>query len=136
VRHWSRRGLSDKNRRLWGGFVIESRSATVYFGGDSGFGRHYRETAEAFPDIDYFLIGIGGYEPRWFMEPNHNTPAEAIKAFLEAGAKTLVPMHYATFDLSDEPPGAPLRELTAEAEKAKITDKIKVLNINEHIILD
>lgn len=135
VRHWSRRGLLDTNKRLWGGFVIRTRTTSIYFGGDSGYGRHYREAGELFPEIDYFLIGIGAYEPRWFMEPNHNNPAEAVKAFLDSGAKTLVPMHYGTFDMSDEPPGAPIRELGREAEKAGIGDKIRTLSINEHIPL-
>jgi L-ascorbate metabolism protein UlaG (beta-lactamase superfamily) len=133
VRHWSRRGLFDTNKRLWGGFVIRTEEVSLYFGGDSGFGSHYRETRELFPDIDYFLIGIGAYEPRWFMEPNHNNPADVVKAFQEIGAKWLVPMHFGTFDLSDEPPGEPLRALTSAAEKAKITNKIKVLQINGSI---
>ena len=133
VRHWSRRGLFDTNKRLWGGYVIRSGDISIYFGGDSGYGRHYRETGELFPDIDYFLIAIGAYEPRWFMEPNHTSPADAVQAFQDIGARWLVPMHYATFDLSDEPPGAPLRELSAAAESSGISDKVRILAINEHI---
>lgn len=133
VRHWSRRGLFDTNKRLWGGYVIESEAATIYFGGDSGYGRHYRETGELFPKIDYFLIGIGAYEPRWFMEANHNNPSDVIKAFRDIGAKTLVPMHYGTFDLSDEPPGQPLKFLLSEAESAGVKDKLRVLSINEEL---
>jgi len=131
VRHWSRRGLFDTNWRLWGAFVIQSGDTTIYFGGDSGYGRHYRETGEMFPQIDYLLLGIGAYEPRWFMEPNHNNPSEVIKAFNDSGAKFLVPMHYGTFDLSDEPPGEPLRLLLEEGEKLGIKDRIKPLSINE-----
>lgn len=135
VRHWSRRWLFDTNKRLWGGYVIESDAATIYFGGDSGYGRHYKEVGELFPDIDYFLIGIGAYEPRWFMEPNHNSPADALKAFQDSGAKTMVPMHFGRFDLSDEPPNEPLRALMKEAESLGISDRIKVLTINESLEL-
>ncbi|MBK9155212.1 MAG: MBL fold metallo-hydrolase [Chloracidobacterium sp.] len=133
VRHWSRRGLFDTNKRLWGGFVIRSGETSIYFGGDSGYGRHYRETGEVFPEIDYFLIGIGSYEPRWFMEPNHNNPSDVIKAFRDIGARTLVPMHYATFNMSDEPPSQPLKFLRSEAEAAGLTEKLRVLAINEGI---
>ena len=133
VRHWCRRGLFDTNKRLWGGFVIKSEQATIYFGGDSGYGRHYRETGELFPEIDYFLIGIGSYEPRWFMEPNHNTPGEALRAFEDAGARILVPMHYGTFDLTDEPPGAPMRTLVKEATAAGLLEALRPLAINEAI---
>ena len=133
VRHWSRRGLMDTNWRLWGGYVIQSEAATIYFGGDSGYGRHYREARELFPNIDYFLIGIGAYEPRWFMEPNHNNPADVVKAFIDSGAKTLVPMHYGTFNLSDEPPSQPLEFLLDEASKAGIRDRVRPLAINESL---
>lgn len=133
VRHWSRRGLFDTNKRLWGGFVIRSGQTSIYFGGDSGYGRHYRETGEVFPEIDYFLIGIGSYEPRWFMEPNHNNPSDVIKAFRDIGARTLMPMHYATFNMSDEPPNQPLKFLRSEAEAAGLTEKLRVLAINEGI---
>lgn len=136
VRHWSRRGLFDTNKRLWGGYVIKSETATIYFGGDSGYGRHYREVGELFPNIDYFLIGIGAYEPRWFMEANHNNPADVIKAFTDAGAQTLIPMHYGTFDLSDEPPSAPLRSLLQEADAAGIRDKVRPLSINEDLKIE
>jgi len=134
VRHWCRRGLFDTNERLWGGFVISGAGRTIYFGGDSGYGSHYRETAEVFGEIDYFIIGIGAYEPRWFMQPNHNNPADAFQGFLDARAKTLVPMHYGTFDLSDEPPGEPLRLLKEEANKQGLSDKIKPLAINESLV--
>ena len=135
VRHWARRGLFDRNKRLWGGYVIKGHSTSIYFGGDSGYGRHYKDVAEVFPTIDYFLIGIGAYEPRWFMEPNHNSPSDALNAFADLGAKTFIPMHFGTFDLSDEPPSAPLRELMKGAAENGLTDRIKVLNINESLEL-
>lgn len=129
VRHWSRRGLFDMNRRLWGGFVIQHADTTIYFGGDSGYGNHYRELAEVFPKIDYFLIGIGAFEPRWIMEPNHNSPSDAVKAFTDSSAATVVPMHYGRFDLSDEPPSMPLKKFLEDAKNAGITDKVRVLPI-------
>lgn len=131
VRHWCRRGLTDTNARLWGGFVISGAGKKIYFGGDSGFGSHYKETAEVFGAIDYFIIGIGAYEPRWFMKANHNNPADAFQAFLDAQGKTLVPMHYGTFDLSDEPPNQPLKLLKEEAAKQNLSDRVKPLAINE-----
>ena len=136
VRHWSRRGLFDTNWRLWGGYIIQSDNATIYFGGDSGYGRHYREMAGLFPRIDYFLIGIGAYEPRWFMEPVHNNPSDAVKAFVDSGARYLVPMHYGTFDLSDEPPSQPLRQLKEEAGRSGIADKVRPLAINEALPIE
>jgi len=134
VRHWCRRGLFDTNERLWGGYIIQNDKTTIYFSGDSGYGSHYKEIAEIFPKIDYFLIGIGAYKPRWFMEPTHNSPQEALKAFQDANAGTLVPMHFGRFDLSDEPPSEPLRFLREKAQEMNLSDKIKALNINESLI--
>src|SRR5829696_8845106 len=131
VRHWSRRGLLDTNWRLWGGFIVQSQNTTIYFGGDSGYGRHYAEARDLFPKIDYFLVGIGAYEPRWFMEPNHNNPSDAVKAFIDSRAGLLIPMHYGTFDLSDEPPSRPLKLLMEEAAKFGIADRVRPLAINE-----
>lgn len=131
VRHWCKRGIFDSNHILWGGYVIEGAGKTIYFSGDSGFGSHYKETAEVFPQIDYFLIGIGAYKPRWIMAENHNTPEEAVKAFTDAKAKILVPMHYGRFDMANEPPSEPLRLLNEEAQKQGLSDKLKPLAINE-----
>lgn len=133
VRHWCRRGLFDTNERLWGGYVIEGAGRRIYFSGDSGYGSHYKEIKEIFPNIDYFLIGIGSYQPRWFMEPTHNTPEEALKAAQDANAATIIPMHYGRFDLSDEPPSEPLRLLKEKASEMNLSDKIKALQINESL---
>lgn len=134
VRHWCRRGLFDFNKRLWGGFVIEGAGRKIYFGGDSGYGSHYKETAEVFGGVDYFIIGIGAYEPRWFMQANHNNPADAFQGFLDIKGKTLVPMHYGTFDLSDEPPNQPLKLLKQEAEKQGLSDRLKPITIGESLV--
>lgn len=136
VRHWSRRGLFDMNKRLWGGYVLKGKTHSIYFGGDSGYGRHYADVGELFQNIDYFLIGIGAFEPRWFMEQAHNSPEDALKGFADIGAKTMIPMHFGTFDLSDEPPSEPLRQLRRTAAGMQLLNRIKVLNINESLDLN
>jgi len=136
LRHWSRRGLFDTNKRLWGAFVVQSRNKTIYFGGDSGFGSHYKEVAELFPQIDYFLIGIGAYKPRWFMEANHNSPEDAMQGFVDSKAEYLIPMHFGRFDLSDEPPGEPLRLLREKAQEINVSHKIKALSIYESLVFE
>lgn len=133
VRHWCRRGVFDTNHALWGGYVIEGGGKTIYFSGDSGFGSHYKEAAEVFPKIDYFLIGIGAYKPRFMMEENHNAPDEAVRAFEDSKAKVLIPMHYGRFDMADEPPSEPLRLLREEADKLGLSEILRPLAINEAI---
>jgi L-ascorbate metabolism protein UlaG (beta-lactamase superfamily) len=69
------------------------------------------------------------------MEPSHNNPADVVRAFTDSGARYLVPMHYGTFDLTDEPPSQPLRLLMEEAQKNGIQAKVKPLAINEALLL-
>lgn len=136
ARHWARRGLLDTNSRLWGSYIIQVHGTTIFFGGDSAYSKYYREIGELFPRVDYFITGIGAYEPRWFMKPIHKNPDEAVQAFVDMNAGTLIPMHYGTFDLSDEPPGQPLRDLKAAAKAAGVEDKIYPLAINEALLIE
>jgi L-ascorbate metabolism protein UlaG (beta-lactamase superfamily) len=112
-RHWSRRTLGDNNRTLWSGYVIESPEARIYFAGDSAWCDVFGEVARRFPNLDAALIPIGSYEPQWFMSHNHLNPEEAGQAFLDCGARTLVPMHWGTFQIADEPLCEPIERLEA-----------------------
>lgn len=108
ARHWSKRGLFDFNDRLWGGFIIQTKENNIYFSGDTGYGSHFKKIGDRIK-IDYALIGIGAYQPEWFMENNHISPTNAIKAFDEMNADKMVPMHYGCFDLSNESMEDPIR---------------------------
>ena len=129
-RHWGKRSLNDTNLRLWGGYVIQSAGKTIYFCGDSGYDRHFSDVGEIFPDIDYCMIGIGAYKPEFFMGQSHTSPSDALKAFHDTKARTMIPMHYGTFDLADEPVGDPVRVLNKIKTAA---DDIRFLKIGEII---
>lgn len=135
ARHWGKRGAFDTNRRLWGGFVIESAQRRIYFGGDSGYDTHYQQLQEVFGGFDYALLGIGAFEPEWFMHPVHQSPALAIKAMEELQAKHAIPMHFGTFDLSDEPLDLPLRVFKQVATENGLEKRIKPLRIGEALHL-
>ena len=130
-RHWSKRGLSDENTRLWGAFVIRSKDKCIYFSGDTGYGNHFKEVKTLFANIDVAIIGIGAYKPEWFMHPNHVSPQDAVKGFHDVGAKIFIPMHYGTFDISDEPIGEPLRIVESLERENKIHGALKALNLGE-----
>jgi len=119
-RHWSRRGLLDESKRLWGGFFIKYGSTSIYFMGDSGYGPHFKEIAEICGRPDYALMGVGAFEPQWFMHPVHMSPTDAWKAFNDLGGRHFIPMHYGTFDLSDEPLLHPLNVLEKLEKKEMI----------------
>lgn len=123
-RHWGRRYLTDTNIRLWGAFIIRSSTKTIYFSGDTGYASHFKKTAELFPDITHAIIGIGAYKPEWFMQGNHISPTNAIQGFHELGAKYLIPMHYGTFDLSDEALSDPYLAMQNHNEMGNINGEL------------
>jgi len=132
--HWSRRGLFDTNRTLWGGFVIEGSRATLYHSGDTAYFEGFEEIGARFPGIDAALLPIGAYDPAWFMETMHVNPEQALQAFVDLGARTFVAMHWGTFKLSDEPLEEPPVRLEAERARRGIPkERVRVLAIGESI---
>ena len=127
--HWSNRSLRDRNLRLWGSFIIRGKSSTIYFMGDSGYSPHFKEIGQLISDIDYAILGVGAYMPRNIMQYSHINPDEAKQAYRDLGAKYLVPMHYATYDLTDEPYGEPLKKIQSLFVSEK--DKLKDIGIGE-----
>ena len=119
VRHWSARGLFDRNRALWAGFVIETPAGRIYHVADSGYGegRHFRAARERYSPFRLAVLPVGAYEPRWFMAAQHMNPAEAVQAFADSGAELALGHHYGTFHLTDEAIDAPVAAL-AEARAA------------------
>ena len=120
VQHWSARGLTDRNKALWAGFVIETPAGRILHVGDSGYGEgyHFRNAKARHGPFRLAILPIGAYEPRWFMRGQHMNPADAVQAFRDSGAALALAHHYGTFPLSDEaidaPPGA-LADATAAA---------------------
>ncbi len=129
--HWSRRGIADANRTLWGGFVLRGGSATIYHSGDTGYFEGFAAIGRRFR-IDAALLPIGAYDPEWFMSPQHMNPEEALRAFEELGAGTFVAMHWGTFKLSDEPLDEPPRRLEAERVRRGLpAERVSVLAVGE-----
>jgi L-ascorbate metabolism protein UlaG (beta-lactamase superfamily) len=119
AQHFSSRYGWDRDRDLWGGFVIESPDgARAYFAGDSAWCPHFAEIGRRFPGLDLALLPIGAYEPKWFVGTEHMDPEEAVRAHLALGARRSLGMHFGTFEgLTDEPWDEPPRRL-AEARAA------------------
>jgi len=121
---------------LWGSFLIRSPRHTLYFAGDSAYGDHFGVIAQAVGNIDTCLLPIGGYKPPFIMQESHLAPAEAVTAFHDLRGRMLVPMHYGTYDLSDEPLSEPLREIRRLETQGDIAGTLRVLKIGEVLRLD
>jgi L-ascorbate metabolism protein UlaG (beta-lactamase superfamily) len=107
ARHWSMRYPWDRNDALWGGFVVRSSEGTAYHSGDTAFFEGFAEIGQRLGPIDWAMLPIGAYEPRWFMKPQHMDPDDAAMAARALGAEHTIAMHWGTFRLTDEPLGEP-----------------------------
>jgi len=116
--HFSARGPFDKNRALWGGFVITAGGTRIYFAGDTAYSPFFRDIGERLGPIDLALLPIGAYEPRWFMQIVHMNPDEAAQAHLELMTPLSLAMHYGTFQLTTEGIDEPVRALD-DARRAR-----------------
>jgi L-ascorbate metabolism protein UlaG (beta-lactamase superfamily) len=119
TRHWSARGLFDRNKALWASFVLETPAGKIYLVCDSGYGDggHFRRVAAAHGPLRLAILPIGAYEPRWFMRDQHMNPSDAVKALADCGAEQALAHHHGTFQLTDEAIDAPVVALE-EALKA------------------
>ena len=119
ARHWSRRTPGGTNRRLWGGFHLQAAARRVWFAGDSGYDETlFRDIGRRCGAPDLALIPIGAYEPRWFMQPAHMNPAEAVRTHRDCAARLSVAMHWGAFQLTDEGREEPVRALIAARTEA------------------
>lgn len=112
AQHWSMRIGQGRNRSLWAAWLLKTPKTTLYFGGDSGYFKGFREIRRRYPGIDYAFIPITAYHPRWFMQYQHMNIPEAIKAFEDLGARFFIPTQWGTFHLGSEPAGFPGLDLT------------------------
>ena len=116
AQHFSARGVLDRNKTLWGGFLIQIKNKTLYFAGDTGYGKFVQHIADRFPDgFDVGLLPIGAYKPRWFMTKIHTGPSEALQMQIDLKIKTGIAIHWGVFPLADDGQDDPIRDL----EKAR-----------------
>lgn len=105
AQHFSGRGLRDRNVTLWSSWVIATPNKKVFFTGDTGLTDDLTRIGQRFGPFDLSLIEIGASNPAW--ADIHLGPVHAMSAFEMLGGGTLLPIHWATFDLAlhrwDEP---------------------------------
>lgn len=131
AKHFSGRTPFNRDETLWAGWYLELPDADtrLYFAGDSGYAPHFAQIREQLGAPDLALIPIGAYRPRWLMQRVHVDPTEALRAFVDVGAREFVPIHWGTFDLAEEPIQEPPQQLRALAEQHGLLDRIRLLTI-------
>lgn len=135
--HWSGRSLFDKNRSLWGSWMISHNDQHIYFAGDTAYGPHFEQIGIQFPQITTALLPIGPVEPFQWMKHNHMNGEQAVKAFVALKAQQLIPMHWGTFALGTESFLTPLDILKTAWQEYKdlvINKNVSVLQVGQTLV--
>jgi len=113
AQHFSGRGLFDSNKTLWASWVIDSGGARIFFSGDTGYFKGFREIGDKFGPFDLTLMETGAYDPQW---PDiHMQPRETMQAHIDLRGKVMLPIHNGTFDLAMHRWDDPFEQITALA---------------------
>ena len=132
AQHFSGRTPWDRNRRLWAGWTVAGRAKRLYFAGDTAYWDGLREIGERLGPFDLAAIPIGAYLPEVIMKPAHTSPEEALRALGDVRGQRLVPIHWGTFDLAEEPIAEPPRRLAAEGARLGLgADRVWLLKHGE-----
>ncbi len=111
------------------GYIIGSKTHKIFFPGDTAYGDHFKQISNLH-NIDTALLPIGAYEPQWIMKSRHMNPPEALKAFADLQAKTLIPYHFGAFKISQEPLEAPSEWMKKLLEE-KPNEAVRMLDPGE-----
>jgi len=98
TRHFSGRGLTDRAKALWGGWAFKTEKENIWFSGDGGYGKHFKEVGQRLGPFDFAFMECGQYNDDW--RPVHMFPEESVQAAFDAKAKKAMPVHWAGFSLS------------------------------------
>ncbi|MGC8926447.1 MAG: MBL fold metallo-hydrolase [Myxococcota bacterium] len=123
AQHWSQRGIFDRNRSLWGGWIIKSDLLSIYFAGDTGYFNIFDKLKKMYGSFHLSILPIGAYAPRWFSYKNHMSPYDALRAFIELNAEKMLPVHWGAFRLGKESGSEPIRRLLSLWSKEKIEEE-------------
>lgn len=111
--HYSGRSKTDRNKTLWTGYAIKGTQKNIFWSGDSGYGKHFKQIGEQYGPFDLACVEIDGWNPGW---PNtHLFPEEVISVCKDINARKLLPVHWGVFDLALHPWDESIQKVAALA---------------------
>lgn len=116
--HFSGRGLTNRNSTLWCSWVIKSDKYNLFFSGDSGYHKEFKEIGEKYGPFDLTLMECGQYNEAWSQI--HMMPEETVQAHIDVKGKILMPIHWGAFKLSIHPWYEPIERAMKAADKERI----------------
>ena len=134
AKHWGARMFKDTHRGFGGYVVADAAGHRLYHSGDTAYFEGFGEIGRRLGPLDVALLPIGAYFPDSYRAV-HTSPEEALRAFVEVGAETMVPMHFGTFRLGREPIEEPPVRLMAEARRLGVEERVRVLQEGETVVV-
>jgi L-ascorbate metabolism protein UlaG (beta-lactamase superfamily) len=116
--HFSGRGLFNRDSTLWCSWVIKSKHSSIFFSGDTGYHKAFKEIGEKYGPFDLNLLECGQYDEGWAHI--HMMPEETVQANIDLKGKILMPIHWGAFKLSVHPWYEPVERLLKEANSLKV----------------
>jgi L-ascorbate metabolism protein UlaG (beta-lactamase superfamily) len=118
ARHFSGRGIFNRNTTLWSSFVIKGPRHNIFFGADSGWFPGFKEIGDTFGPFDLTMLEIGAYGKYW---PDiHMGPDHASNAHIALRGKLMMPIHWGTFNLALHAWFEPIERLLQYAKEKNI----------------
>ncbi len=117
-RHFSGRGLTDRNATLWTSWAVVGPTRRVYFSGDTGPTPQFEEIGARLGPFDVTMLEVGAQHPSW--GEIHLGPVEALRAHKMLRGDALLPIHWGTFELALHAWNEPLQTLSREATTLNI----------------
>ena len=113
ARHFSGRGILDRDKTQWASWVIKSEFQNIYFSGDGGYGPHFKEIGEKYGPFDFAMLECGQYNEAW--KDIHMMPEESVQAGIDVKANLIMPIHWGAFPLSVHTWKDPVERFTNKA---------------------
>jgi L-ascorbate metabolism protein UlaG (beta-lactamase superfamily) len=112
-RHFSGRGLTNRNSTLWSSWVLQAPTKRVFYTGDGGYGPHFAAIGAAYGPFDIALVECGQYNPSW--AEIHMMPEQSVQAARDVQARVMLPVHWGAFTESLHAWDEPIERATAAA---------------------
>jgi L-ascorbate metabolism protein UlaG (beta-lactamase superfamily) len=132
ARHFSGRGITNRNSTLWCSWVLKSNNTNIFFSGDSGYGKHFKEIGEKYGPFDFAMVECGQYNEQWSQI--HMMPEETIQAAIDVQSKLTMPIHWGSFKLALHSWNDPIIRASAKANYLNV--KITTPKVGEAIVLN
>jgi L-ascorbate metabolism protein UlaG (beta-lactamase superfamily) len=116
--HYSGRSKTDKNKTLWASYAIKGKEKKIYWSGDTGYGKHFKEIGDKFGPFDVAFVEIDAWNNGW--PKTHLFPEQVIEVVKDVKAQYLFPIHLATFDLALHPWKESIRKVSVLADQNQI----------------